>query len=120
MSTIKGVDCILLTSLKITQKTEASGQSFTLIRLFIDLAEFVSMGAGGGGGGGEGERYSCNFLYHISFQLRKTNMPFELRRAMANVTSLDSFLRAMQSTDKGFMSSLRNAVRSLNNGRKSM
>ena len=82
----------------------------------------------GGGGGGEGkDTYAykrkggikANFLYHISFQPRKTNMPFELRRAMANVTSLDSFLRAMF-IDKRFMSSLRDAVRSLNNGRKSM
>ena len=50
--------------------------------------------------------------------LRKTKMPLELSRAMANLTSLVSFLRAM-SIEREFMSTLRDADRSLNDGRKS-
>lgn len=48
---------------------------------------------------------------------RKTKIPFELSRAMANATSLDSFLRAM-SIDLTFISSLKDAVRSLKKGEK--
>ena len=55
----------------------------------------------------------------VSFQLRKPKMPFELRRVMANVTSLDSFVRAM-SIETTFMTSLKEVVRRLNSGEKSM
>ena len=54
--------------------------------------------------------------YFVELQPRKNMIPFELRRAMINVTSLDSFFQSL-SFEEGYMSSLRNDVRSLNQGK---
>ena len=54
--------------------------------------------------------------YFFELQPRKNMIPFELRRAMINVTSLDSFFQSL-SFEEGYMSSLRNDVRSLNQGK---
>ena len=45
-------------------------------------------------------------------------MPLELRSAMTNVTSLETFLRAM-TMDRTFVSNLLDVVRGLSNGEKS-
>ena len=54
--------------------------------------------------------------YFVELQPRKNMIPFELRRAMINVTSLDSFFQSL-SFGKGYINSLRNDISSLNQGK---